>query len=246
MKIIEFLKLAFRAYKYKLRNDRGEIAYVESVLKPGMTVLDIGAHKAGYLYIMLKKVGKTGKVFAFEPQSRLHSYISNLKSLFGWDNVKVEHLALSDEAGKVTLFVPAAKGKLSSPGATIVPGEKGEYSMKEEVAMETLDNYCRRHSIIPDFLKADVEGNELNVFRGGADTIISCRPTILFECEARHVGREKALETFKYLELLGYNGYFICDERKLSLSLFDFDKHQTPGKKPYCNNFVFEKAIMIA
>lgn len=246
MKIIEYIRLACRARKYKTRNDRGEIAYMESVLKPGQTALDIGAHKAGYLYIMLKKVGEAGRVIAFEPQSVLFAYISKLKNLFRWTNVTVEHLALSDAAGKVTLFVPAQKGKLSSPGATIVPESRSAYGIKEEVRTETLDAYCARHGIAPDFLKVDVEGNELRVFKGAAHTLAAYKPTILFECEARHVGREQVLQTFEYLRLLGYNGYFICAERKLSLSLFDFELHQVVGKKPYCNNFVFEKAVMLA
>jgi FkbM family methyltransferase len=246
MKILELIKLRYRAYKYKTRNDRGEIAYIESVLKPGQTVLDIGAHKAGYLYIMLQKVGASGKIYAFEPQSRLHSYITGLKQMFGWDNVTVEHLALSDAPGKVTLFIPAAKGKFTSPGATIAPKEQGEYGIKEDVATEKLDDYCARNNIVPDLLKIDVEGNELRVFKGGAHILATCKPSIIFECEARHVGREQVLETFNYLRLLGYEGYFIRGEQKVSLTHFNFDEHQVEGRKPYCNNFIFEKTQMIA
>lgn len=246
MKLLELIKLKYRANKYRTRNDIGEIAYIESVLQPGQTVLDIGAHKAGYLYIMLQKIGKTGKLYAFEPQSRLYDYITKLKGLFNWHNVQVEHLALSDSEGSVTLFIPATKGKFTSPGATIAPAEQKEYGIKEEVRTETLDSFCSRYNIRPDFLKIDVEGNELKVFKGGSQTLFSCRPTIIFECEARHVGKEQVKETFMFLQSLGYNGYFICGQEKISLSHFDFAKHQVEGKKPYCNNFVFEKAILLA
>ena len=246
MKLLELIKLKYRANKYKTRNDIGEIAYIESVLQTGQTVLDIGAHKAGYLYIMLQKIGKTGKVYAFEPQSRLYNYITKLKGLFNWTNVQVEHLALSDKNGTVTLFIPASKGKYTSPGATIAPTEQKEYGIKEDVRTETLDSYCRRNNIQPDFLKIDVEGNELRVFKGGSNILSTFKPAIIFECEARHVGKEQVEETFRFLQLLGYNGYFICGQEKLSLSHFDFDKHQVEGHKPYCNNFIFEKAILVA
>jgi FkbM family methyltransferase len=166
--------------------------------------------------------------------------------MLGWDNVTVEHLALSDAPGKVTLFIPAAKGKFTSPGATIAPKDQGEYGIKEEVITERLDDYCARKNIVPDFLKIDVEGNELRVFKGGAHILGTYKPSIIFECEARHVGREQVTETFKYLQLLGYQGYFIRGEEKVSLTHFNFDLHQVEGRKPYCNNFIFEKAVMIA
>ena len=246
MKLVELIKLAYRSYKYKTRNDKGEIAYIESVLMPGQTVFDIGAHKAGYLYIMLRRIGKTGHLYAFEPQSRLCNYILRLKNMFSWNNVTVERLALSDVAGRVTLFIPVSKGKFTSPGATIAPKQSGDYGIKEEVATERLDDYCARKNIVPDFLKIDVEGNELRVFKGGAHILSTYKPTVIFECEARHVGREQVTETFKYLQLLGYNGYFINGVQKLPISQFSFDLHQVEGKKPYCNNFVFEKAILVA
>lgn len=240
MKLLELIKLKYRANKYKTRNDVGEVAYIESKLQQGQTVLDIGAHKAGYLYIMLKKIGPAGKVFAFEPQSRLYNYISKMKQLFHWDNVTVEHLALSDENGSVTLFVPAAKGKLTSPGATIAPKEQKEYGIQEKVKTETLDSYCERYNITPHFLKIDVEGNELRVFKGGIHTLTTHKPAMIFECEARHIGKDMVMEVFEFLQGLGYQGSFICGGDRKALSEFDFDKHQVEGKPPYCNNFIFE------
>lgn len=80
MKLIESIKLRHRANKYKNKDDIGGIAYINSAIKKGQTVLDIGAHKAGYLYFMLRQVGDKGEVFAFEPQSNLYQYIKKLKN----------------------------------------------------------------------------------------------------------------------------------------------------------------------
>ena len=125
MKLIESVKLRYRAYKYKNKNDRGGIAYICSAIRKEQTVFDIGAHKAGYLYFILKQVGHSGKVFAFEPQSNLHQYITKIKALFKWENLTIEHLALSDSKDTVTLYVPTNKvSKASSPGATIVEQKK--------------------------------------------------------------------------------------------------------------------------
>ena len=243
MKLLERIKLRHRAYKYKNKYDKGGIAYINSAIKKGQTVLDIGAHKAGYLYFMINKVENNGKVFAFEPQSTLFHYISKLKALLKWDNVVVEHLALSDTAGKVKLFIPDNKvSKGSSPGATLVEhSDRADITIIEEVATETLDTYCNQQNIKPDLMKIDVEGNELKIFHGGLATLKKYKPKIIVEIEARHVGQEKVLETFKFIESLGYDGKFIHGSDLLPLSTFSFDNYQNlSDMNNYCNNFVFE------
>ncbi len=243
MKLIESIKLRHRANKYKNKDDIGGITYINSSVKKGQTVLDIGAHKAGYLYFILKQVGSKGKIFAFEPQSNLYQYIKKIKELFKWDNVIVEHLALSDSAGTVTLYIPTNKvSKGSSPGATIVEHkENASIGMKENVTTETLDSYCTRNNIKPDFLKIDVEGNELRIFKGGAETLKKYKPKIIVEIEAVHVGQEKVLETFKFMESFGYSGYILHGLERIPLINFSFEKYQNKNeRKNYCNNFVFE------
>jgi FkbM family methyltransferase len=243
MKLIESIKLRYRANKYKNKNDKGGIAYINSAIKEGQTVLDIGAHKAGYLYFMLKQVGDKGKVFAFEPQSNLYEYIKKIKALFRWDNVTIEHLALSDTAGAVTLYIPTNKvKKASSPGATIVEHiDHSNFGATENVLTETLDAYCTRHNVKPDFLKIDVEGNELKIFMGGIETLKKYKPKIIVEIEARHVGQEKVLETFEFMKSLGYDGRILHGLNHIPLIDFNFQKHQnTNDPKNYCNNFIFE------
>jgi FkbM family methyltransferase len=243
MKLIERIKLQHRANKYKNKNDKGGIAYIHSAIKSGDTALDIGAHKGGYLYFMRKLAGDSGRVFAFEPQSNLNRYINKIKQLFNWDTVTIEHLALSDSAGSVTLFIPSGTNdKSSSPGATIVEQkDRTDIGATETVSTETLDSYCTRNNIKPDFLKIDVEGNELRVFQGGIETLKKYKPKIIVEIEARHVGQEKVLETIRFMEDLGYTGRFIHDLDYKQLALFSFEMYQnTSDMKNYCNNFIFE------
>ena len=65
------LRLSFRAWRYRLRNDPGAIPYLLATLGPGRMALDIGAHKGAYSYWMIKAVGPWGEVIAFEPQPEL-------------------------------------------------------------------------------------------------------------------------------------------------------------------------------
>lgn len=188
-------------------------------------------------------MGCKGTVFAFEPQPNLHQYITNIKALFKWENLTIENLALSDPKETVTLYVPTNKvSKESSPGATIVEKIKHPgFIATETVSTETLDFYCNQYNIKPDFLKIDVEGNELKIFQGGVDTLKKYKPKIIVEIEAGHVGQERVLETFEFMESLGYKGHFIHGLNRIPLANFSLSKYQnTNDMKNYCNNFVFE------
>ena len=239
--VMERFRLQLRAEKYRNKEDRGGISYILDQVKDGDTVFDIGAHKGGYLYYFQQKVGITGKVFAFEPQTLLNAYLNELQKILQWNNVWIEAAAVSDISGKAILSIPFNHGKKSSPCATIIQSHM-DFTIREkqEVDTITIDEYCRTHRIQPDFFKVDVEGNELSVFKGAKETLTQYKPRILFESEARFIGEKKVLETFAFLHSLGYKGYFICGREFKPISEFSIIKDQHPGSKFYCNNFIFE------
>lgn len=238
---LEKIKLQQRAEKYQYKEDRGGIAYIRRSVKKGDIVFDIGAHKAGYLYFFLEQLGDTGAVFAFEPQSVLHKYLLKLKKLFSWQNVTVESFAVSHQPGTAFLYIPYNSGRRSSPCATIIESHMPfKYQSREQVSTISIDAYCRQHKIIPGFLKVDVEGNELAVFMGAKEILQTCKPKILFECEARFVGEKKLFQTFQFLQEYGYNGYFMMGDDIRPLSEFNVSQHQDLSGSTYCNNFIFE------
>ncbi|MCU1340370.1 MAG: FkbM family methyltransferase, partial [Bryobacterales bacterium] len=96
-------------------------------------------------------------------------------------------------------------------------------------------------------LKIDVEGAEFGVFKGAARTLRQHAPLLVFECENRHLAPGNVQDVFSYLESLGYEGSFVCDNKVLPISRFDAAVHQRQDRewfwksKDYCNNFIFRK-----
>lgn len=244
-KFFEYLRLWLRARKYQSQHDRGGVAYICTQLRRGQTALDVGAHKGAYLFWILRQVGDEGRIVAFEPQANLYRYLVGLKSLMAWHQTTIAHLAISDAEGETALYIPIHRqgGGVSSPGATLVSEKaraEGAFRV-ETVRTQTLDAYCAEHALAPDFLKIDVEGNEMRVFRGGEQTLRKYKPRILVEIEARHVGAGQVRETFGYLAQLGYKGFFIHGSSLRPIAEFDLDRYQNPqNMRDYCNNFVFE------
>ncbi len=243
MDFLEKIKLKLRAEKYRTKYDAGGIAYLQDVVHTGDAVIDIGAHKGGYLYFIMQQTGDKGKVYAFEPQSSLYNYLLKMKRLFGWKNLTLEHLAVSSTPGTVTLYIPSnKKSSGSSPGASIVESERtSQTETREHVRTVTLDAYCAENNIQPKFLKIDVEGNELQIFKGGVNTLKKHKPRLLVEIEARHIGEGGVIQTWQFLQALGYIGFFIEGKEKRPLSEFSFQQHQNlAATDQYCNNFIFE------
>jgi hypothetical protein len=72
---------------------------------------------------------------------------------------------------------------------------------------------------------------------------------LVFECENRHLAPGKVEDVFSWLNGLGYEGSFVCQNRLLPVAQFDADIHQRQDgewfwkSKDYCNNFIFRKPL---
>ncbi len=238
----------FRALKAGYRDQKLEIALARTVIHQGDLVADVGANKGAYLYWLRKAVGPEGTVLAFEPQPRLADYLNSISNLMRWKNVEIRPIALSDRSGQQSLHVP---GGGISPGASLessVLGTAGGDTF--ECSVSRLDDEVRGRGRLA-FLKVDVEGHELSVFQGAAETIRRDQPAVLFECEARHLTRSTMTEVFEYLARFGYRGFYLTKQELVPLSKFDSNlhqKHQTErfwDQPDYFNNFLFMVFIII-
>ena len=86
-----------------------ESQFVEQFLKPGMIVLDIGAHHGYYSLLASQRVGPLGRVIAFEPSPReRHNLLQHLQ-MNSCTNVRVEEMALGETEGRADFHI--VKGK---------------------------------------------------------------------------------------------------------------------------------------
>jgi FkbM family methyltransferase len=162
--------------------ETSELAFVSGFLKPGMTVLDIGAHHGLYTLLASRRVGRTGKVFAFEPSPRERKALRLHLRINSCSNVTVQTQALGDENAEGILHVveswAAGCNSLRPPD---IPAQTSP--IKVEVAR--LDDWLAKHDLQQvDFIKLDVEGAEFAVLRGATMLLgRRPRPVILAEVE---------------------------------------------------------------
>jgi FkbM family methyltransferase len=146
-----------------------------SLVKPGMTVLDIGAHCGYFSVLMADLVGPSGHVHAFEPNPPIADLLRWSVAVNGFgDRTTVHEVALGDADGVAALDVPANEPK----NAHLVPGGSGGSLL--QVPLARADGIPG--ALAADFIKIDAEGAEEAIWRGLRDILATDRPlTILLE-----------------------------------------------------------------
>ena len=157
-------------------NYESELNYLETILFPSKTFVDIGANLGIYTLVASRIVGPSGRVIAFEPSLQSFLTLKENVSLNGFKNVLAVRVALSDKTGEAFLYHGSDAGK-NSLGSFPCREPKGE-----PVATQSLDEALHQLSVeTVDVIKMDVEGAEELVLRGAKRTVASHRPIVLFE-----------------------------------------------------------------
>ena len=127
-----------------------------------------------------------------------------------------------------------------SPGATLQGGLHRGATHAATVSLTTLDDYFGpRPEVSIDLIKCDVEGHELEVFRGGEGLLKSQAPILMVEIDQRHLRSHSVRDVFDYLGRLGYRGSFFLKGKRQPIERFDLAVHQDRGSGIYVNNFIF-------
>ena len=152
-----------------------EMDFLRHWLRPGMTVIDIGANLGVYSVPMARLVGQTGHVFAYEPGSEARRLLERNRELNAAVNLDISPLALSDRE---------RDGRLVFGGSSelYALGDSGAGEMVHITSLDRED--ATRSWPSPDFVKIDAEGEEDRILAGGHNFFARHSPLIMFEIKA--------------------------------------------------------------
>ena len=94
--------------------DSETFAVCKTFLRPGINVLDIGAHCGYYSRFFSERVGPDGIVYAFEPHPENYRLLCRNTTQKRYQNVRTIQYAISDSIGKTELFEMAASSSQHS------------------------------------------------------------------------------------------------------------------------------------
>jgi len=165
------------------------IAWLRSVIKPGMTAVDIGANVGQISLEMAHLVGPTGRVISVEPSPGNIEFLKAHVSANGFDDriTIVEAACCADDSGELVLEVAGDDPRsiengpqLKSIGLKQNPKDSGRPRSEVRVRAMSVDSLCGSIGVSPDVLKVDVEGAEVEVFRGAKAMLNRKKPRVIF------------------------------------------------------------------
>ena len=232
-----------------------EFLWIKEVLEKDSVFMDVGANVGAYLYTLENHL-KPENIYAFEPNQQL---FKRLKRLF--PKVNLFSLALSDVSTIAEFKIPVINGeKVHTRGTlqTSIKEKNEEKTILQKVEVKPLDDlvfdevYIERSRNAQtnkfnlkklDFIKIDVEGNEMQTLRGAKKTIEKFKPILMVEMEQRH-HKENLWTLISEIADWGYSVNFL-DRKTLQPKLLteEFLNQQNPDNvknyKDYINNIIF-------
>ena len=164
------------------------------VVRPGDVCVDVGANLGYFTSLLVKLVGETGRVYAFEPDPdlflRLQSNLERNRGAGRTENVVIKNLALSDHDGEAQ-FLQAPSGNIGL-GQVVDDAQPTTPRRSFKVKLSTVAEQLGAKSV--RLVKIDVEGHELPVLRGMLQGTHPVRPDFIF-CEAHRENRS-AIKSF--------------------------------------------------
>ncbi len=155
-----------------------ESALIERTLRPGMTVIDVGANHGLFSLEAAHLVGPSAIVHAFEPTPSTREVLESNLAANGLDRVRIFPVALGDRPGTARLRVHRELSGLNTLASDDITWNHRTLRADAivEVPITTLDAHAEAEGLDRiDFLKIDVEGFELGVIRGARGLLASRR-----------------------------------------------------------------------
>jgi FkbM family methyltransferase len=182
-----------------------ETEVVMSMVKPGDTVIDVGANIGYFTLLLARLVGEKGRVIAIEPDPENFALLQKNVAANGYRNVILMRNAVSNAPGTARLYRSLRSGGQHS----LAPATADSWVDVETVRLDDV----ARGAVA--FIKIDVEGAEVAAL-GGMRGIIERSPGLAIMTEYNPLAlREFGEEPRDYLAMLAAAGF----------SLRNIDRH---------------------
>ena len=179
--------------------------FIKHVLRPGMVFVDVGAHLGEHTLLAAKILEHSGHVHAFEPRPDIFEVLTQSIELNHRHNVTAVPKAVWCKTDSCD-FEMTEEPSVSA----LRPNHSSNRGSKQvRVFTTTLDDYFFSSTPIPNLIKVDVEGAELQVFQGAKSLLTLSQadaPALIFEYGPRNSQQfgYAALDAVTFLRELGY------------------------------------------
>lgn len=186
-----FLRRRYEAYAAEV---------MRAYLKPGQTVLDLGANVGYYTLLAAMIVGKAGKVIAFEPLADNCDLIRKSLAVNHFTNVTLYPFAVADTQSTVGVTREESNGMIV----------RDTRAASERVRAVALDAFLDKPRV--DVIKMDIEGAEGLALNGMRELVRANHPIVFTELHPQALLTVSRMSAEDYLDAwraLGYEIYVL-------------------------------------
>jgi FkbM family methyltransferase len=202
---------------FKRGQDVAEILLLRNLVRPGDTILDIGANIGFYSRLFSVLVGPSGKVYSFEPDET--NFIHLHENVSGLLNVEPVKQAVAEKSGLLKLYTSRM---LNVDHRTY---KIDDYAEEKEIVATSVDDFVEGRFRV-NLIKIDIQGFEVFALRGMKRTLEENEDIIIL-AELWPYGLRKAgcscRTMMDFLSTLGFRIFEIAGDR-----LVEFDMSQIP------------------
>jgi len=199
---------------------RAEMRFIrDHLLKAGDLAVECGCHHGFTALLLSRWVGSEGRVIGFDVNARNVAIARRNMELNGVKNVEIHLAAVGNRTDRVQV-TDSSNARVVHPfvhGDVLVVGVR-------------LDDCLGRD--IPDLIKIDVEGYELEVLKGLARVLAEGRSNLALEIH-RDALRDYGASMTDVLELIGLQDYLcwfgVGDEANEAIARFTLGKSRVPS-----------------
>jgi len=172
------------------------VEFLSRIVRPGQTVMDLGAESGYFALLFSRLVGDKGHVYAFEADPVSSARIAKSIAINNIRNVTLIAKAVSDRTGKERFYPDGMRGALGYERFGNRPGI--------DIDCTTVDDAIPPSAKV-SFFKMDIEGSEWRALKGMKRTLASCESLIT---EFLTPGlRKTGGDPWEYLAALGDAGF---------------------------------------
>jgi FkbM family methyltransferase len=190
---------------YESNYEADNYNFLREQAKPGMHIIDIGAHLGLFSAVSSQLTGSTGKIICFEPTPGTYAVLEQTLKLNHCSNVVPVRGAISNKEGSAIFYVSETAGCNSN---SLVKNKPEKEAEGNEVKLFTIDGVVQEYSLKPGLIKIDAEGAELDVLQGGMNTFRQYKPILILGLHPDFISQKgDSLEMI--WDLLQQSGYRI-------------------------------------
>ena len=214
----EFLFSNYSAFGNK--HNRG-FNHLINNLESVNTFFDVGAHIGLISLPAAKNMKQNSKIVSFEPSSKNIKHLKSHVEINNFQNIiSVNQLLVGENNSQKTFF----SSNNESPMNSVVKLDNLKNYKEEKLKQITIDSFCKKSGLIPEILKIDVEGAEINVLKGAKNILKNEKPIIYLSIHPYHI-KELGSTIDELVNLIDQMGYNIEDFEGNKIKQFKLDEY---------------------